>query len=395
MIIDCLEKHGLDYRNNLVGQGYDGASVMSGKHSGVSARIKNSARFAFYVHCNAHCLNLVLVDAVKSVPEAVHFFALLQKLYNFVSGLDVHLKWLAVQKELYPQQQPRELQRLTDVRWACRYMACRNLRDRLPAVLRVLQDITLENSGDRSVEARGLLSQIDLHFIGLLVTFCKVLGDAKCLSDMLQSSSLDLARAVDLVGALTDTLQDYRSEGYFGELWKEVEEIAEHCKISVQTVCKRQPKTSLRFHDSLMMSTVGQKNSDQSDGESFQRAIFYQVLDSLTAELQRRCSKKNCEIMQGVQSLNPKSTTFLNEEPLFAFAQTFESDLEDLKHEVHQTKRLLDRREKSGRDRPSTLLDFVVFLEPYKEVSMGYFHFVRFLLLHQSAVLLAREASQL
>lgn len=368
MIIDCLEKHGLDYRNNLVGQGYDGASVMSGKHSGVSARIKNSARFAFYVHCNAHCLNLVLVDAVKSVPEAVNFFALLQKLYNFVSGSYVHLKWLAVQKELYPQQQPRELQRLTDVRWACRYMACRNLRDRLPAVLRVLQDITLENSGDRSVEARGLLSQIDLHFIGLLVTFCKVLGDAKCLSDMLQSSSLDLARAVDLVGALTDTLQDYRSEGYFGELWKEVEEIAEHCKISVQTVCKRQPKTSLRFHDSLMMSTVGQKNSDQSDGESFQRAIFYQVLDSLTAELQRCFSKKNCEIMQGVQSLNPKSTTFLNEEPLFAFAQTFESDLEDLKHEVHQTKRLLDRREKSGRDRPSTLLDFVVFLEPYKEV---------------------------
>lgn len=56
MIIDCLEKHGLDYRNNLVGQGYDGASVMSGKHSGVSARIKNSARFAFYVHCNAHSI---------------------------------------------------------------------------------------------------------------------------------------------------------------------------------------------------------------------------------------------------------------------------------------------------------------------------------------------------
>ena len=86
------------------------------------------------------------------------FFALRQKLYN--SDLYVHLKCLAVQKELNQQQQPRELRRLTDVRWECRYMACRNLRDRLPAVLRVLQDITLENSGDRSVEARGLLSQI-------------------------------------------------------------------------------------------------------------------------------------------------------------------------------------------------------------------------------------------
>ena len=53
---------------------------------------------------------------------------------------------------------------------------------------------------------------------------------------------------------------------------------------------------------------------------------------------------------------------------MFAFAQTFESDLGDLKHEVQQTKRLLDRRVKSGLHRPSALLDFIVFLEPYKEV---------------------------
>lgn len=84
----ALEKHGLDYRKNLVGQVYDGGAVMSGKHSGVSTRIKNSARFAFNLHCNAHCLNLVLVDAVNSVPEAVNFLALLQKLNNFVSGLN-------------------------------------------------------------------------------------------------------------------------------------------------------------------------------------------------------------------------------------------------------------------------------------------------------------------
>lgn len=72
--------------------------------------------------------------------------------------------------------------------------------------------------------------------------------------------------------------------------------------------------------------------------------------------------------MQGVQSLNPKSETFLNEAHLFAFARTFESDLSDLKHEVHQTKRLLDSKVKSGIDRPSNLLDFIDFLEPYKEV---------------------------
>ena len=84
--------------------------------------------------------------------------------------------------------------------------------ERLPAFLRLLQDLALERHGKRSAKARGRVSQIYLQLIGLLVTFCKVLGDAKCVSDTFQSSILDLARAVDLVGALTDTFQDNRNE---------------------------------------------------------------------------------------------------------------------------------------------------------------------------------------
>ncbi len=73
MIINCFERHGLEYRINLDGQGYDGAAVMSGKHS-VCTRIQDVAKYAFYVHCNAHCLNVVIVDSVKSVSEADCFF---------------------------------------------------------------------------------------------------------------------------------------------------------------------------------------------------------------------------------------------------------------------------------------------------------------------------------
>lgn len=98
--------------------------------------------------------------------------------------------------------------------------------------------------------------------------------------------------------------------------------------------------------------------------------------------------------MQGVQSLSPKSETFLNEAHLFAFAWTFESDLSDLKHEVHQTKRLLDSKVKSGIDRPSNLLDFIVFLNRTKRFSMRCSDFARLLLLYQqSAMLPVREAS--
>lgn len=93
-----------------------------------------------YVHFNAHCLNLVLIDTVKAVPEADCFFALLQKLYVYMFGSYVHQKWLDVPNETY-ESQPRELQMLSDTRWACRYLACSNLMDRLHAVLRVLHDI--------------------------------------------------------------------------------------------------------------------------------------------------------------------------------------------------------------------------------------------------------------
>lgn len=82
---------------------------------------------------------------------------MLQKFYVYMSGSYVHQKWLSDQKYMY-QDAPREQQRLSDTRWAYGYQTCKNLMDRLPAVLRVLHEIDVEHSGERSVEARGLLT---------------------------------------------------------------------------------------------------------------------------------------------------------------------------------------------------------------------------------------------
>lgn len=61
-IIKVLQKYGLDYKNQLVGQADGGASVMSGKNTGMQAHITAEIPLACYIHCNAHCLNLVLVE---------------------------------------------------------------------------------------------------------------------------------------------------------------------------------------------------------------------------------------------------------------------------------------------------------------------------------------------
>ena len=95
---------------------------MRGKNSGVPARIKEICPTALYIHCYAHRLNLVLVDTTKSVPEAADFFSLLERLYVFMSGSYVHNKWKTIQHEMFPGLPPIELQRLSDIRWACRYI---------------------------------------------------------------------------------------------------------------------------------------------------------------------------------------------------------------------------------------------------------------------------------
>uniref|UniRef100_A0A671X5W5 HAT C-terminal dimerisation domain-containing protein n=1 Tax=Sparus aurata TaxID=8175 RepID=A0A671X5W5_SPAAU len=227
------------------------------------------------------------------------------------------LSWLNTQKEMHAGA-PRELQRLSDTRWACRHTACRTVLERLPAITRVLEEDAAENHGDRSIDARDLLTQIDLQFIGLLVTCTKVFGEAQSLSDILQSPSLDLCSAVDLVEALVQSFQDYRDESYFERLWKEVLNTAERCERSEQT------------------------------RDSFRTSIFYPVLDIMLSELKRRFSKPNCAIMMGIQALNPSSATFCQEEFLFSFASIYACNIDDLRHEVHQMKRVLQRKEACG-----------------------------------------------
>lgn len=71
-IIDQLHSMKLDF-NKLVGQGYDGASTMSGQKAGVATIIRETvAVLADYYHCAMHALNLSCSRAVN-VPGIMHY----------------------------------------------------------------------------------------------------------------------------------------------------------------------------------------------------------------------------------------------------------------------------------------------------------------------------------
>ena len=58
-IVERVILAGLDLKC-CVGQGYDGASTLSGHTNGVQAEIRQQAQAAVYTHCVSHYLNLVL-----------------------------------------------------------------------------------------------------------------------------------------------------------------------------------------------------------------------------------------------------------------------------------------------------------------------------------------------
>ena len=92
-------------------------------------------------------------------------------------------------------------------------------------------------------------------------------------------------------------------------------------------------------------------------------------MDTILGELDRRFSKDNGDIMRGILwTLDPKSTSFLQEEAVFCLGEMYQCDSEDLSHELQQTSRLLQRKQQSGMPNLSSIVELAVFLEPTKDV---------------------------
>uniref|UniRef100_A0A3B3XKF8 HAT C-terminal dimerisation domain-containing protein n=1 Tax=Poecilia mexicana TaxID=48701 RepID=A0A3B3XKF8_9TELE len=71
--------------------------------------------------------------------------------------------------------------------------------------------------------------------------------------------------------------------------------------------------------------------------------------------------------MQGVQALNPSSQTFLKDEAVFLLATAYDSNIENLKHELHQVRVLLEKK-KRKKECPTTLMEMTQWLDQYQDV---------------------------
>ena len=141
-------------------QCYDGASVMSGRCNSVQAKVRKEAPKALYMHCTVHRLNLVLVDSVKSVKAAGDFFCILESLYVFIATSKAHEIFIAQHKKIMPNEPPKELKRLSNTHWSCKYSAILAVQRTYLSIVATLDVIIKGEDRKKAVEAQGITNQI-------------------------------------------------------------------------------------------------------------------------------------------------------------------------------------------------------------------------------------------
>ena len=103
--------------SQLVGQGYDGASAMSGEFNGVQKKVRDMCESpAVYVHCVAHVLNLTLVHA-SEVPAIRTTLSTIARVADFFNSSSVKCKKLTDAMERFEGTSKTKVKTPCTTRW--------------------------------------------------------------------------------------------------------------------------------------------------------------------------------------------------------------------------------------------------------------------------------------
>ena len=82
-----------------------------------------------------------------------------------------------------------------------------------------------------------------LHFVVMLVLMCDIFGRTQA-SCMMQSSTLDLSRAVDMIEVTRDELADNRKgDAHFDKVWTDSMSLCQQCHIPCRSTASEGSST--------------------------------------------------------------------------------------------------------------------------------------------------------
>lgn len=270
---DC----GIDF-TKCRGQSYDNAANMSGRYNGMQQKILEKNKYASYIPCAGHSLNLVGRASVDCCLTAVNFFAILHQLYTFFSASTHRWGLLATGLDGIGAKVPK---RLSDTRWEAHADSTEAISQGYNAITDVLCNISEDKTqkGDTRQEASNLRDKMEeFEFAFMLEFWNDVLGRFQKTGKALQEGALALSTCTKLLKSLLDYLNSLRDK---------FEEIESKAKLrlpdvdykgvnSRQVVRRRQINDGLAAECSL------------SPRDKFRVETFLHIVDVLKTNLMKR-----------------------------------------------------------------------------------------------------------
>ena len=239
------------------------------------------------------------------------------------------------------------MQKLSETRWACRYSAINAICYTYDALLVTLEDIASGSDHSKAVEARGLLHQVkNFKFLLSLIVFDRVLSCTNSLSEQLQDRKVNLSKAADLVLATTETLQEFREEKSWENLYDYAKSVAELRGIDIATHShvQRARRPPRRLEDMVVLESTGSRQVATS-AENYKIDLYYPVLDSFLSEINRRFTTQNVELMKAIQACSPDSNHFLDPDSLTPMIEEYSLDRDSIRMEAVLARRSLKGKE--------------------------------------------------
>ncbi|CAH0547004.1 unnamed protein product [Brassicogethes aeneus] len=288
-ITNELNKLNIDIRF-CRGQGYDGASVMSGHINGLQSKVKEIVPEAIYVHCCAHNLNLALVDAASCNAEVKLFFGTLEKTYVFITESFPKVNLFKNIQEKHSENLVKKLtlKKLSTTRWASHLRAVTSFYVNIQVIEETCKKIVsgeLKNTTSlQTAEASGILSVIETFEFKFLLCFWKeILTKINILSNYMQNPKLNICTASAMILSTKKCIESIRNshEKSFLIFKKQATELAMKCGTTT-TFANKRIRTK-KFHDDIQRDFV-----IENAEEKFKISMFYTILDVFITTLSSR-----------------------------------------------------------------------------------------------------------
>ncbi|XP_042401138.1 zinc finger MYM-type protein 1-like [Zingiber officinale] len=213
----------------LRGQGYDGASNMSGEFNGLKSLIMNENLYALYVHCFAHQLQLVVVAVAQANQYVCNFMWIVGSIVNTSASsykradklrqLEHDRKVKLLERGEISSgrglNQETSLARPGDTRWGSHHSTLCRIEQMWPSVIEVLQNLI--DDGDRSSKglSRTLVKRMERYeFVFILLLMKRILAITNHLSIVLQEKDQNFVNEMHLINNVKCKLQKLRDSGW-------------------------------------------------------------------------------------------------------------------------------------------------------------------------------------